>query len=146
MAQKTLKLKGVTAVGFFVGDYYLRPENMRLQKKYTICLEFHVQSTQYIYYSLEYQKSDGIVTTTILPDSTQTGHDVVTTNKVTKRNLFTTHCVYNIALYTIPFQTSTIHSGRTLNCRMADRGTYLYTNIISEYCVIAMQNFEYLTF
>ena len=42
MAQKTLKLKGVTAVGFFVGDYYLRPENMRLQKKYTICLEFHV--------------------------------------------------------------------------------------------------------
>ena len=24
--------------------------------------------------------------------------------------------------------------------------TYLYTNIISEYCVIAMQNFEYLTF
>ena len=44
MAQKTLKLKGVTAVGFFVGDYYLRPENMRLQKKYTICLEFHVLS------------------------------------------------------------------------------------------------------
>ena len=29
-------------MGFLWGDYYLRPEKMRLQKKYTICLEVHV--------------------------------------------------------------------------------------------------------
>ena len=27
---------------WFLGDYYLRPEKMRLQKKYTICLQFHI--------------------------------------------------------------------------------------------------------
>ena len=124
MAQKTLKLKGVTAVGFVVGDYYLRPENMRLQKKYTICLEFHVLSIL-LFRVLEARRL--VVTTTILSLILlrQVTMWSQLSNKVTKRNLFTTHCVYNISLYTIPFQTSTIHSGRTLNCRMADRGTYL---------------------
>ena len=73
---------------WFLGDYYLRPEKMRLQKKYTICLQTHI-----IVLFRVLDKPEGIVTTTILPDFIQAGHDVVTTNKVTKRNLFTTHCV-----------------------------------------------------